>query len=479
MANSSSRNKKSSVKKQINSSNSKKKNKTNSKQGKTNSQSKRGEKKVPSSKIDKSLSTASSSSSAQKSVCSKMKKTGGGGRKSTSSKNGNQQKTSNRSSKSNKNSGQKKTANALKKNEEESIYEDVKSSYSQVEPTEEKKMKKPPIKNVTNSAKNNGKGKPKMKSNSEIETESSEMESATESSIQPVVDKDTSAIDSTISNAVKEKEKEKENNKVKDDDNLDQTDQSDSVPPTSSAKSTSTTSTMVEKGPGEDGEVVGNSDSQEDGKIAPKKSKEEVLEFTKPTINQMKKDKKEKPLNYSEKITGREFEGFNDEITELNSGVQMLKHSYGSIIKSLVAMQNRRSKKKAARETAQKAAEGKVNFLTTLSTCNTSELKSPSCLEATDKYDMDRFLNPVTREETFNSLFEEVEYLNKHVDKLRSTCYDARGHFLRDKYEAQADLKIDRTHFNEILIWARKLMTVVDDIARNYNDDMLNMFRLS
>ena len=162
-------------------------------------------------------------------------------------------------------------------------------------------------------------------------------------------------------------------------------------------------------------------------------------------------------------------------------------------------MQNRRSKKKAARETAQKAAEGKVNFLTTLSTCNTSELKSPSCLEATDKYDMDRFLNPVTREETFNSLFEEVEYLNKHVDKLRSTCYDARGHFLRDKYEAQADLKIDRTHFNEILIWvrflsifyywsnqilinllqARKLMTVVDDIARNYNDDMLNMFRLS
>ena len=89
----------------------------------------------------------------------------------------------------------------------------------------------------------------------------------------------------------------------------------------------------------------------------------------------------------------------------------MLKHSYGSIIKSLVAMQNRRSKKKAAKEAAAaKEAEGhgKMTFLTTLSTMDQKDMPTKSCLELTDKYDIDRFINPVSREETFPLLFEEV-----------------------------------------------------------------------
>ena len=85
----------------------------------------------------------------------------------------------------------------------------------------------------------------------------------------------------------------------------------------------------------------------------------------------------------------------------------MLKHSYGSIIKSLVAMQTRRAKKKAAKEAA---TDGKVTFLTTLSTIDPNALRTKSCLEATDKYEIERFLNPITREETFNMLFEEVSY---------------------------------------------------------------------
>lgn len=160
----------------------------------------------------------------------------------------------------------------------------------------------------------------------------------------------------------------------------------------------------------------------------------------------------------------------------------MLKHSYGSIIKSLVAMQDgRRAKKKAA--AAQAAAQrptgdGKVTFLTTLSTCDPADLRTKSCLEAADKYDIERFLNPSTREETFQMLFDEVDELNKRFEKVR-VFYDARGRFLRDKYEEQEESKLDRIQFNEYKLWIKKLASIVDDIARNYNDDLLNMFRLN
>ena len=69
----------------------------------------------------------------------------------------------------------------------------------------------------------------------------------------------------------------------------------------------------------------------------------------------------------------------------------MLKHSYGSIIKSLVGMQNRRSKKKAAKEAVAAQAENgngagaKVTFLTTLSTLDQKDLPTKSCLELADK----------------------------------------------------------------------------------------------
>ena len=90
--------------------------------------------------------------------------------------------------------------------------------------------------------------------------------------------------------------------------------------------------------------------------------------------------------------------------------------------------------------------------------------------------------------------------MNKQTEPLRTNFYDPKGNFLRDKYEAQTALKISRTQFNEFKVWVcvvcfckhfqfdkmffvclqtKKLTTVVDDIARNYNDDLLNMFRLS
>ena len=131
----------------------------------------------------------------------------------------------------------------------------------------------------------------------------------------------------------------------------------------------------------------------------------------------------------------------------------MLKHSYGSIVKSLVAMQNRRPKKKTINDQKMTADGKPINFLTTLSTIDPNELKTKSCLETTEKYDIERFLNPITREETFNELFKEVELVNKLTEKFRSNFFDARGNFLRAKYDAQSEIKMDRAQYNEYIQW--------------------------
>lgn len=60
--------------------------------------------------------------------------------------------------------------------------------------------------------------------------------------------------------------------------------------------------TEAEEGSG----VLGEGEGEE--------GQDKAEEFTKPTINQMKKEKKEKPLSLSEKITKLEFETLNDEV---------------------------------------------------------------------------------------------------------------------------------------------------------------------
>ncbi|KAJ6216513.1 hypothetical protein RDWZM_007670 [Blomia tropicalis] len=222
-----------------------------------------------------------------------------------------------------------------------------------------------------------------------------------------------------------------------------------------------------------------NKDSDDDGEEDTETGECEEnneSEFTKPTINQIRKDKKETTISYSEKINDKEFEQMYDELNELNSGMKTLKHSYGSIIKSLCAIQNRRTKKKIQREMQKR--EGKLSFLATLSTCDVADLKSRSCLEQSEKYDIERFINPMTREETFNALFDEIEEVRKCTEHLRINFFDPRGRFLRDKYDEQEEYRLNRSKFNEIRLWIKKLATVVDEIVRNYNDDLLNLFRL-
>lgn len=134
-------------------------------------------------------------------------------------------------------------------------------------------------------------------------------------------------------------------------------------------------------------------------------------------------------------------------------------------------MQNTRRAKK--RSPQQPPAPGKMNFLTTISALDPKSMKE-SILVSTDKYAMDNFLNPLTREQTFQQLFAEVSWLrwlayhiktncfyqvddlNKKTEKLR-TFFDQRGNFLRDKYDA-ADYHVDRAVFNELKLWVSVLL---------------------
>ena len=169
----------------------------------------------------------------------------------------------------------------------------------------------------------------------------------------------------------------------------------------------------------------------------------------------------------------------------MNSSVQTLRHSYGSIIKSLVQIHNRRAKKKkaATHETYgsgfNKDSVQKVNFLTTIDDISPDQAaEMQSCLENADKYDMERFINPVTREDTFKKLFAECEKLNTETQPWRTAFFDAAGNFLSDKFRSQSECTLDRTRFNRLKLWCKKLSSVMDNICRNYNDDLLNMFRL-
>lgn len=128
-----------------------------------------------------------------------------------------------------------------------------------------------------------------------------------------------------------------------------------------------------------------------------------VIESTKPTINQQIKVKKERPLYMTERIGKAEFEALNDEINELNSGIQTLKYSYGSIIKSLMMMQSRKAKKKMLQ--AMKMKQKGLNDDEARHQIDDDEGKRT---DNGDKLNMDNFLNAATRDETFQLLFKEV-----------------------------------------------------------------------
>lgn len=190
---------------------------------------------------------------------------------------------------------------------------------------------------------------------------------------------------------------------------------------------------------------------------------EKTLEFTKPTINQLERDDewekkmwRFKPLSKADTVDCKEYEDFNDEIVELNSAIQTLRISYGSVIKSLITENTRRTKKKCATLNMKK----EVNFLTQMSEIDSSEkvalLTKATELEnasSSEKFTLERFINPITRENTFQMLFEEVESLNRQTETFREQFFDSRGMFLKEQYDSQNEIVMKRKKLNELWKW--------------------------
>lgn len=94
----------------------------------------------------------------------------------------------------------------------------------------------------------------------------------------------------------------------------------------------------------------------------------------------------------------------------------MLKQSYGSIINSLIKLQGRRrSENPEKKEEEAKADKPSADTAaTTTAEGNDGEgmvMPQTSCIVNKDKYDMDLFVNPQTRDDTFQLLFAEVSVL--------------------------------------------------------------------
>lgn len=142
----------------------------------------------------------------------------------------------------------------------------------------------------------------------------------------------------------------------------------------------------------------------------------------------------------------------------MNSSLQMLRSSYGSIITSLVAMYTKRGKR-GHQAQLPPTVDGKANLLTPVNAAAGADVQAEnSILDDADKYNIENFINPATRETAFNALFAEVELLNRKTDKFRSAFFDKKGYFLLEKYEAQKEVKLSRKKLNHFWLWVLVLI---------------------
>ena len=180
---------------------------------------------------------------------------------------------------------------------------------------------------------------------------------------------------------------------------------------------------------------------------------------------------------------------------ELNRAVQILEESYRNIIKSLINL-TKQEKRTATMETSTEKNEKITNMLTTISDLKSNMIKTDQTVvnsgvireerkqisngekkkkdtsintqyrlpqEDTNRsylstdmvvvtkdspFIMERFLNPITRDETFSQLFNEVDTLNKSLSKLKE-FFDNYGDFMIQEYE-NSNYRISRNTFDMV-----------------------------
>ena len=140
------------------------------------------------------------------------------------------------------------------------------------------------------------------------------------------------------------------------------------------------------------------------------------------------------------------------QLTDLNTSINTLRHSYGSIIRSLINMQHRRTKTALSPVTTnpedvdlQAPDGGTTGPIPTI-----EDICERVTVDYNTKYNLDRFLDSGSRNEMFQELFREVNEINAAMVRFK-TFFNNEGYFQLANYKAQDEFQLSRAQYTDCL----------------------------
>jgi len=139
-------------------------------------------------------------------------------------------------------------------------------------------------------------------------------------------------------------------------------------------------------------------------------------------------------------------------LSDLNTSISTLRHSYGSIIRSLVNLQHRRTKTALPPVTTNPGdAEVQAPDGGTTGPAPTIEdICERVSVDYNTKYNLDRFLDSGSRQNVFQELFREVNEINVAMAHFK-TFFNSEGYFQSRAYLEQDEFKLSRTQYTDCL----------------------------
>lgn len=154
-----------------------------------------------------------------------------------------------------------------------------------------------------------------------------------------------------------------------------------------------------------------------------------------------------------------------DELVELLGNMNTVRNSYHDIVKSLISLQ----KKPRRRSRQQLLPETQSQLL------NESIYKS-NFDQPQEQFTIERFMDPQTRNESFQELFQKVDNLKEEMQNFRS-MFNIDGNLIIEKYKNRN--LITYGQFNKWRIEIKELSKIIDQLLEEYNREVLDLFRIS
>lgn len=153
-----------------------------------------------------------------------------------------------------------------------------------------------------------------------------------------------------------------------------------------------------------------------------------------------------------------------DELMELLGNMSTVRNSYHDIVKSLISLQKkprRRSRQQLLPETQSQMNESIYK----------SDFGQPQ-----DQFTIERFMDPQTRNESFQELFQKVDKLKEEMHNFQS-LFNNDGNLIMEKYKNKN--LITYGQFNKWRCEIKDLGKIIDQLLEEYNREVLDLFRIS